>query len=95
MACFTDLPYANWSYQLLRTLYAAAGENAVKVSLGCYQAMPPANQMYQFYVNLHYIGGSIEPISENCFVQMTEDMQWYHLNEALEYSYNPVPPPEI
>jgi hypothetical protein len=57
--------------------------------------MPPANQMYQFYVNLHYIGGSITPISENCFVQMTEDMQWYHLNEALEYSYNPLPPPEI
>lgn len=86
MACFTDIDYRNKSYPLLQTIQsegAARGVTISIVSYGCYDAMSDSAKMYQFYDALTlYSGGS--PITENCFVQKTEDQQLFLLNDSLE-----------
>ena len=86
MACFTDLDYRNKSYPLLLTIQSVGLSRGVTipiVSYGCYDAMSDSAKMYQFYDALTlYSGGS--PITENCFVQKTEDQQLFLLNDSLE-----------
>jgi hypothetical protein len=87
MACFTALDYRNKSYPFLQTIQAQAALKAVPVifdivSYGCFDAMSDSAKMYQFYAALTlYASGS--PITENCFVQKTEDQQLFLLNNAL------------
>jgi hypothetical protein len=85
MACFTDLDYRNKSYPLLQTIQQEGENRSITipiVSYGCYDAMSDSAKMYQFYDALTlYSGGS--PITENCFVQKTEDQQLTLLNIAL------------
>jgi hypothetical protein len=90
MACFTDLDYRNKSYPLLQTIQAAAvnyGNIFSIVSYGCYDAMSDTSKMYQFYQAFVLFIGQ-EPITENCFVQKTEDQQLFLLNEAFSNSLN-------
>ena len=85
MACFTDLDYRNKSYLLLQTIQeigAISGFNFNIVSYGCYDAMSDAAKMYQFYSAFLLLKG-LTTISENCFVQKTEDQQYYLLNAAF------------
>jgi hypothetical protein len=85
MACFTDLDYRNKSYPLLQTIQARGAANLISipiVSYGCFDAMSDSAKLYQFYDALTlYGGGSL--ITENCFVQKTEDQQLFLLNNAL------------
>lgn len=90
MACFSDTPYANWSYQLLITLNNVS-ENT-PVALGCYAAMNSSEQMYQFYLAFRKIAEEAE-IPLNCFVQLTDAQQWDALNDAIAAAF--APPPEI
>lgn len=85
MACFTDLDYRNKSYLLLLTIQQQGVNRSITipvVSYGCYDAMSDAAKMYQFYNALAIYGGTTL-ITENCFVQKTEDQQWFLLNDAL------------
>lgn len=85
MACFTDIDYRNKSYPLLQTIQSEGLSRGVTipiVSYGCYDAMSDSAKMYQFYAALTLYGGS-SPITENCFVQKTEDQQLTLLNIAL------------
>ena len=92
MACFSDTPYANWSYQLLITLNNVS--ESTPVALGCYSAMNSSEQMYQFYLAFRNIAARGELLSQNCFVQLTEAQQWEALNDAIELAFTPAPPPE-
>ena len=89
MACFTDLPYANWSYQLLLTLNSFVPD-AEPVSLGCFSASNTSDQLYQFYKVLHQIVGTEEYLTQNCFVQLTEPQQWDQLNDVFALLFPPV-----
>lgn len=80
MACFTDLDYRNKFYPILLTLYSYAAQTAP--SYGCYDAMNDASKLYQFYFVIALIGG-LSPVTENCFVQKTEDQQLVLLNQAI------------
>lgn len=93
MACFTDLPYADWSYQILRTIANAVPEGqGVLVSRGCYSEMNESGQRYQFYINLALLAGVESPKTQNCFEQSTEVAQWDLINTVLaDY----LTPPEI
>ena len=85
MACFTDLDYRNKSYPLLLTIQAQGASRGVTipiVSYGCYDAMSDSAKMYQFF-NALTLYGDETPITENCFVQKTEDQQLTLLNAAL------------
>jgi hypothetical protein len=87
MACFTGLDYRNKSYEFLITIKEQAALKTVPiifniVPYGCYDAMSDAAKMYQFYDALTLYGGGT-PITENCFVQKTEDQQLFLLNGAL------------
>jgi hypothetical protein len=85
MACFTDLDYRNKSYPLLQTIQSVGATKGVTipiVSYGCFDAMSDSAKMYQFYAAFA-IYGNQTLITENCFVQKTEDQQWYLLNDAL------------
>ena len=86
MACFTALDYRNKSYPFVQTIFAVTSNTPV--SYGCYDAMSDAAKLYQFYAGLALIAGII-PITENCFVQKTEDQQYYLTNEALFSAFNP------
>jgi hypothetical protein len=44
--------------------------------------MSDAAKMYQFYDALALYGGST-PVTENCFVQKTEDQQLFLLNDSF------------
>ena len=85
MACFTDLDYRNKSYPLLQTIQTIATLRGIAltiVSYGCFDAMSDSAKMYQFYEAFAtYANETI--ISENCFVQKTEDQQWFLLNDAF------------
>ena len=85
MPCFTDIDYRNKSYPLLQTIQSVGVTRGVTipiVSYGCYDAMSDSAKMYQFYAALQiYVSGS--PVTENCFVQKTEDQQLFLLNYAL------------
>jgi hypothetical protein len=85
MACFTALDYRNKSYPLLQTIQQEGANKSITipiVSYGCYDAMSDSAKMYQFYDALIlYSGASL--ITENCFVQKTEDQQLTLLNIAL------------
>jgi len=95
MACFTDTPYANWSYNLLITLNNVVVEGEGPVSLGCYSAMNSSEQMYQFYKVLNEIAGTEEFLTQNCYVQLTDAQQWDALNDAIALAFTPPePPPE-
>jgi hypothetical protein len=87
MACFNDTPYNSWPYQILRTVAAAA--DIEPVGFGCFDAMPDVNRLYQFYAAFNAIGAPRETITENCFVQMTEDMQMQYLNGAIAGALTP------
>jgi hypothetical protein len=89
MACFSDTPYANWSYQLLITLNNAVVEGEGPVSLGCYAAMNSSEQAYQFYKVLNQLINSEDYLTQNCFVQLTDAQQWGALNDALESFLTP------
>jgi hypothetical protein len=80
MACFTALDYRNKSYPFVQTIAAAAGIDPI--SYGCYDAASDASKLYQFYVGLATKGG-LTLVTENCFVQKTEDQQYFLTNEAL------------
>ena len=85
MACFTDLDYRNKSYPFLQTIQTAAvnrGINFDIVSYGCFDAMSDSAKLYQFYqaLVLFYSGS---PVTQNCFVQKTEDQQYFLTNDAL------------
>lgn len=85
MACFTDLDYRNKFYPLLQTIQdvgATRGLTIPVVSYGCFDAMSDSAKMYQFYAALAQYGNSTV-ISENCFVQKTEDQQFFLLNDVL------------
>lgn len=81
MACFTDLSYADRSYQFVLTLANAAGISPV--GLGCYSAMNNSGKLYQFYITLATISGVASPVTQNCFEQKTEDAQMNLVNEVL------------
>jgi len=92
MACFTDLDYRNKSYPLLLTIAAKAAQLNTNYpgvsSYGCFDAMSDASKLYQFYQAFAYIasqanGNSV--VSENCFVQKTEDQQFFLLNDVIGY----------
>lgn len=93
MACFTDAPYANWSYQFLITL-AGIGEGGATlvpiVTLGCYSEMNEAEQRYQFYKTL-VLRVDLEnvPVSPSCFMELTDAGQYGLLNDALSALVNP------
>ena len=87
MACFTALDYRNKSYPFVQTIAAAAGIDSI--SYGCYDAASDASKLYQFYVGLATKGG-LTPVTENCFVQKTEDQQYFLTNEALAAALPPV-----
>jgi hypothetical protein len=92
MACFTDLDYRNKSYPFLQTIQAAAAQSAIDISIvsyGCYDAMSDSAKLYQFYAAFKNLKASI-PITENCFVQKTEDQQYYLTNEAFANAIAPV-----
>jgi uncharacterized protein (DUF1919 family) len=92
MACFTALDYRNKSYPFLQTIQAAAALSAINfsiVSYGCYDAMSDSAKLYQFYSAFLLLKAN-NPISENCFVQKTEDQQYYLTNEALAAALAPV-----
>ena len=85
MACFTALDYRNKSYPLLQTIQQEGANRSITipiVSYGCYDAMSDSAKMYQFYDALILYSGA-SPITENCFVQKTEDQQLTLLNIAL------------
>jgi hypothetical protein len=85
MACFTDLPYSDWSYQFLISLYNQYSETlSDPVSIGCYSEMNQSEKMYQFYEAFKLIIGSTDYLSQNCFVQLTEPQQW----DALDSAWN-------
>lgn len=87
MACFTSLPYRDKTYPFVQTIATAAGIDAI--SFGCYDAASDAAKLYQFYVGLATKGG-LTPITENCFVQKTEDQQYFLTNEALAAALTPI-----
>jgi hypothetical protein len=87
MACFTDLDYRNKSYPFLQTIAAAAEVDPI--SYGCYDSASDSAKLYQFYFGLATIGG-LTPVTQNCFVQKTEDQQYFLTNEALAAALNPV-----
>lgn len=87
MACFTDLPYRDRTYPFLTTIATAAGIEPV--SFGCYDAMNDSHRLYQFYIAFATIGNVEEPVTENCFVQLTEPEQYNQVNEALEAALTP------
>ena len=87
MACFTDLRYADRSYQFVITLANAAG--ITPVGLGCYSAMNDSGKLYQFYITLATIAGVESPVTQNCFEQLTEDAQWNLTNEVLADAFAP------
>jgi hypothetical protein len=89
MACFTDIPYRDRTYPFLLTISGIAG--ITPVSFGCYDAMNDAHRLYQFYIALATIGGVVEPMTENCFVQITESDQYNHVNAALAAALTPAP----
>lgn len=80
MACFTSLPYRNKFYPLLITVSAAAG--ITPITFGCFDAASDASRLYQFYLAFATIG-EVTIVSENCFVQKTEDQQLFLTNEAV------------
>ena len=94
MACFTDLDYRNKSYPFLQTIAAKATEANVDyngpVSYGCFDSMSDAAKLYQFYSTLQAIAqqGSV---TENCFVQKTEDQQLFLFNSSIENVLNLIP----
>lgn len=87
MACFTDLRYADRSYQFVITLANAAGINPV--GLGCYSTMNDSGKLYQFYISLATIAGVESPVTQNCFEQLTEDAQMNLTNEVLASAFAP------
>jgi len=87
MACFTDLRYADRSYQLVITLANADG--ITPVGLECYSAMNDSGKLYQFYISLATIAGVESPVTQNCFEQLTEDAQMNLTNEALASAFAP------
>ncbi len=87
MACFTDLSYADRSYQFVITLANAAG--ITPVGLGCYSAMNNSGKLYQFYISLATIAGVASPVTQNCFEQQTEDAQMNLVNEVLASAFAP------
>ena len=87
MACFTDLSYADRSYQFVLTLANAAGISPV--GLGCYSAMNSSGKLYQFYIALATIAGVASPVTQNCFEQQTEDAQMNLVNEVLSSAFAP------
>ena len=88
MACFTDLSYADRSYQFVRTLATAAG--ITPVGLGCYSEMSNAGKLYQFYIALATLGSAESTLSQNCFEQLTEDAQWNLVNDQLAAALTPI-----
>ena len=90
MACFTDKPYADWSYQFLSTLNDVT--ESTPISLGCYATMSDSQKRYQFYKALAEIANVESPLTGICFEELTEDAQWNLLNETLAASYTPRPP---
>jgi hypothetical protein len=87
MACFTSLPYRNKFYPLLITVSAAAG--ITPITFGCFDAASDASRLYQFYLAFATIG-EVTIVSENCFVQKTEDQQLFLTNEAVAAALPPV-----
>ena len=85
MACFTDLSYADRSYQFVLTLANAAG--ITPVSLGCYSEMNASGKLYQFYIALADIAGTESPVTQNCFEQLTEDAQMNLVNDVLASAF--------
>lgn len=86
MACFTDLDYRNKFYPLLQTIQQKGAIRSITipiVSYGCFDAMSDSAKMYQFYAAFA-IYGNETLITENCFVQKTEDQQLFLLNTALD-----------
>jgi hypothetical protein len=91
MACFTDLDYRNKFYPFLQTIQAAAAQSAINfniVSYGCYDAMSDSAKLYQFYAAFR-LSKTLTPITENCFVQKTEDQQLFITNEAFAVLIQP------
>ena len=86
MACFTDLDYRNKSYPFVRTIFAVTSTEPV--SYGCYDGMSDAAKLYQFYLGFALIA-ELTPVTENCFVQTTEDQQYFLTNEALAAALTP------
>ena len=87
MACFTSLPYRNKFYPLLITVSAAVG--ITPITFGCFDAASDASRLYQFYLAFATIG-EVTIVSENCFVQKTEDQQLFLTNEAVAAALPPV-----
>jgi hypothetical protein len=90
MACFTSLPYRDKFYPLLQTIFASITPATDPISFGCYDAASDASKLYQFYLGLVLTTGEETPITENCFVQKTEDQQLFLVNEALSVVFTPV-----
>jgi hypothetical protein len=88
MSCFSDTPFANWSYQFLITLNNAS--ESTPVSIGCYSEMNDSGKLYQFYKAFQSIGTERESLSQNCFEQLTDAQQWNALNEAIASALTPV-----
>jgi hypothetical protein len=66
---------------------AAAG--ITPITFGCFDAASDASRLYQFYLAFAIIG-EVTPVSENCFVQKTEDQQLFLTNEAVAAALPPV-----
>jgi hypothetical protein len=86
MICFTDIDYRNKSYPLLRAIQdvgeSQRGLTIPIVSYGCFDAMSDSAKMYQFCAALNLYGGATG-VTENCFVQKTEDQQLYILLDSI------------
>jgi hypothetical protein len=66
---------------------AAAG--ITPITFGCFDAASDASRLYQFYLAFATIG-EVTIVSENCFVQKTEDQQLFLTNEAVAAALPPV-----
>lgn len=88
MACFTSLPYRDKAYPILQTIFAAT--EITPISFGCYDAASDASKLYQFYLGFAAYANITPLVTENCFVQKTEDQQFFLVNEALSAALNPV-----
>jgi len=92
MACFTDKPYADWSYEFLVTI--GGGSRSGVISLGCYATMTDSQKRYQFYKALWDRSNTEdELLSASCFEELTEDKQYNLINTFLDLVLNPPLPP--
>lgn len=57
----------------------------------CFAEIPENAKLYPFYKTLTEAAG-LEPVTLGCFAQLTQDTQYFKLNEALKDAFAAVAP---